>query len=88
MTQKDKILQAFKNANGKPISSRYFKQTLLISECNGRISDLRNEGYVIETLEEKDEYGFALHILKSEPKKLRWEYNIVDGVAVPKKVYV
>jgi hypothetical protein len=32
---------------------RYFKQQLLISECNGRISELRGaEGYVIETLEQ------------------------------------
>jgi hypothetical protein len=45
---------------------RYFKQQLLISECNGRISELRAEGYVIETLEQHDEYGFALHRLVSE----------------------
>lgn len=31
-----------------------------------RILELRAEGYVIETLEQHDEYGFALHRLVSE----------------------
>jgi len=87
-TQKEKILKAFRDANGAPISSRYFKQTLLISECNGRISELRGEGYEIETLPEPDEFGFARHVLKSEPKKAVWEYDLVDGVRKPRLTYV
>ena len=31
------------------VSARYFKQALLVSECNGRISELRSKGYDIET---------------------------------------
>ena len=34
---------------GDGISSRYFKQVMLISEANGRISELRGKGYVIDT---------------------------------------
>ena len=49
--------------NGDVISARYFKQVLLVSECNGRISELRSKGYDIETNKEKDRCGFAYHRL-------------------------
>jgi len=39
---------------------------MLISECNGRISELRAKGYDIETSKEKDRYGFVYHRLKPE----------------------
>lgn len=32
---------------------------MLISEVNGRISELRSKGYDIETSKGKDRYGFA-----------------------------
>ncbi len=48
------------------MSARYFKQVLLVSECNGRISELHGKGYNIETSKEKDQYGFACHRL-AEP---------------------
>lgn len=52
------------------LSTRYFKQVLLVSECNGRISEARADGYDIATLEsEKDAYGFAYHRLVSAPKR-------------------
>lgn len=82
LRQRDKVLKAFRDAQGQPVSTRYFKQQLLISEVNGRISELRADGYEIETLPERDEYGFALHVLKSEPK--RWVYDLVNGVRVPR----
>jgi hypothetical protein len=60
-----------RHPDGDGISSRYFKQVMFISECNGRISELRNEGYEIETSKEKDAYGFAFHRLKvPEPAQL------------------
>lgn len=52
-----------RHQDGDGISSRYFKQVMLVSECNGRISELRSKGYVIETSEAKDKYGFAYHRL-------------------------
>jgi hypothetical protein len=52
---------------GDGLSTRYFKQVMLISECNGRISELRAKGYVIETSEAEDEYGFKYHRLVLEP---------------------
>lgn len=92
LTQCEKVLKAFKEANGEPVSTRYLKQQLLISEANGRISELRGMGHVIETLPEKDEYGFALHILRSSPKKKVIDYVLEfrDGnpVRVPKITYV
>jgi hypothetical protein len=43
---------------GDGISSRYFKQVMLISEVNGRISELRGKGYVIDV--EKDRWGLPI----------------------------
>lgn len=88
LTQREKVLKAFRDAEGQPVSTRYFKQQLLISEVNGRISELRADGFDIETLPERDEYGFALHVLRSEPKKLVWNYELVDGVRKPVATYV
>jgi hypothetical protein len=53
-----------RHSTGNGVSARYFKQVLLVSECNGRSSELRSKGYDIETSKEKDRYGFAYHRLK------------------------
>ena len=50
---------------GDGISSRYFKQVMLISEVNGRISELRGKGYVIDTSEAEDRYSFKYHRLRA-----------------------
>lgn len=70
-SQKQRILETFQEAEGTKISTRYFKQELLISEANGRISELRNDGWNIETLKEKDDYGFFYHRLIEEPQQLK-----------------
>jgi hypothetical protein len=49
------------------LSARYFKQVMLISEVNGRISELRGKGYGIDTSTEKDRFGFAYHRLSRVP---------------------
>ncbi|TQF41150.1 hypothetical protein UNPF46_08495 [Bradyrhizobium sp. UNPF46] len=56
-----------RHETGDGISSRYFKQVMLISEVNGRISELRGKGYVIETSEAEDRYGFKYHRLVRMP---------------------
>jgi hypothetical protein len=48
---------------GDGISTRYFKQVMLVSECNGRISELRAKGYNIETSKVTDQWGFCFHRL-------------------------
>ena len=53
---------------GDGVSTRYFKQVMLISEVNGRISELRGKGHEIETSAERDEYGFAYHRLRPAQK--------------------
>jgi hypothetical protein len=53
-----------RHASGDGISARYFKHVMLISEVNGRISELRGDGIDIETSVERDRYGFAYHRLK------------------------
>jgi hypothetical protein len=53
-----------RHPTGDGISARYFKQVMLISECNGRISELRAKGYDIETSKEEDLHGFKFHRLK------------------------
>jgi hypothetical protein len=55
-----------RHKTGDGVSARYFKQVLLVSECNGRISELRSKGIDVETSKEKDQYGFAYHRLKPE----------------------
>jgi hypothetical protein len=53
------------HTTGDGLSARYFKkQVMLISEVNGRISELRGDGIEIETSVERDPYGFANHRLK------------------------
>ena len=53
------------------MSARYFKQVMLISEVNGRLSELRAKlalkGMTIESSKEKDRYGFAYQRLVSSP---------------------
>jgi hypothetical protein len=39
---------------------------LLVSECNGRISELRSKGHDIETSTVRDKFGFVFHRLKPE----------------------
>jgi hypothetical protein len=53
-----------RHKSGDGLSARYFKQVMLISEVNGRISELRSKGYDIETGNVKDEHGFAYYRLK------------------------
>jgi hypothetical protein len=55
-----------RHSTGAGLSARYFKQIMLISEVNGRISELRGRGHKIETSVERDRYGFAYHRLKPE----------------------
>ncbi len=55
-----------RHPTGDGISAGYLKRVLGISECNGRISELRGKGYEIETSAQKDEHGFADHRLKPE----------------------
>ena len=57
-----------RHPTGDGISTRYFKQVMLISECNRRISELRSKGHRIETSEATNRYGFTYHRLKLEPR--------------------
>ena len=69
LSQKERILKILQNADGEYVSTKYFKQDLLISECNGRLSELKNEGHNIETSKFRDDYGFKSHRLVTEPKQ-------------------
>jgi hypothetical protein len=40
---------------------------MLISEVNGRISELRGKGYVIDTSSAEDRHGFKFHRLVRVP---------------------
>jgi hypothetical protein len=54
-----------RHSTGDGVSTRYFKQVMLISECNGRISELRGKGHQIETSEATDQHGFTYHRLRT-----------------------
>lgn len=62
-SQATRILDVLKEAKGDWVSAKVFKRDMWISECNARISELRNKGYNIET-GEYDSFGFALHRLE------------------------
>jgi hypothetical protein len=49
-----------RHPRGDGVSARHFKQVMLISEVNGRISELRSKGYRIETSSD----GFRYHRLR------------------------
>lgn len=59
-----------RHPSGDGVSARYFKQVMLISEVNGRISELRNKGHEVETSTERDRYGFSYHRLKPADREL------------------
>ena len=42
-------VDARRHPDGDAISTRCFKQAMLISECNGRISELQAKGHIIQT---------------------------------------
>ena len=48
-----------RHPTGDGVSVRYFKRVLWITEVNGRVSELRGKGYVIESSSERDPYGFV-----------------------------
>ncbi len=54
-----------KDSDGDYVSARYFKHVMYISECNGRLSELRRSGFLTESPEERDPYGFSYHRLQS-----------------------
>lgn len=67
LTQKQRILEAFRAAPLHRLSVRYIKRDMLISEANARVSNLREDGYAIEKVD-TDEFGFAVLELR-EPKR-------------------
>ena len=68
-SQGERILKVLLDARGEWVSASVFKRDMWISECNGRISELRNKGWDIQT-GEKDIHGFALHRIIQQPQQL------------------
>ena len=69
-TQSERILKVLLDADGQWVSAKVFKRDMWISECNGRISELRNKGYDVETKDERDEHGFAYHRIVVKDSKV------------------
>jgi hypothetical protein len=65
-TQGQRILEALRQ-NPEGVSVRYMKRELMISETNGRISELRGRGYDIRPVG-TDEFGFSVQKLFAEPR--------------------
>ena len=68
-SQKQRILNELEVAEGSWVSTNYFKTVMHLYECNARLSELKNEGYNIETSKFTDDYGFRSHRLVAEPKQ-------------------
>jgi biotin operon repressor len=81
LSQAQRILKVLLDAKGEWVSACYFKRDMWITETNARISELRNQGWDVETKDERDEHGFAYHRIKQkvafdpyelfEPSKLK-----------------
>jgi len=56
-----------RHANGDGVSVRYIKRVMWITECDGRVSELRSKGYDIQSSEERDEHGFCYLRLVAVP---------------------
>jgi hypothetical protein len=74
-----------RHVSGDGISARYIKQVMLVSEANGRISELRGKGHDIETSDKKDDFGFAYHRLKRQAPQVQTMDEWFD--ALPKGIY-
>lgn len=57
----------FHHPKGVGVSARYFHRNMGINQANARISELRAEGYNIESSKKEDMYGFRYQRLISEP---------------------
>lgn len=66
MTQKEKLLKAFKKANDQTLSMGHIERELYMSQGNARLKELKEQGYIFKDMG-KDEHGFKLHKLISEP---------------------
>jgi hypothetical protein len=66
MTQKQKVLNALRKANGDWVNGRHFLHNLFLSQFHTRIHELQKEGYVIEASNFTDEHGFKSYRLIRE----------------------
>ena len=66
MTQKQRLLEAFKNAPDQTLSMGYIQRELYLSQGNTRLSELKEQGYEFKDAG-RDEYGFKKHKLTGEP---------------------
>jgi len=66
LTQKQKLIGAFRNAPDQTLSMGYIERELYMSQGNSRLKDLKEDGYHFADVG-KDEHGFKKHQLISEP---------------------
>ena len=66
MTQKQRLLEAFKNATDQTLSMGHIERELYLSQGNARLKELKEQGYEFKDVG-KDEHGFKKHKLIREP---------------------
>jgi len=66
MTQKQRLLKAFREAPDQTLSMGYIERELYLSQGNARLKELKEQGYEFKDAG-KDEHGFKKHQLISEP---------------------
>lgn len=69
MTQKDRLLEAFRKSPDQTLSMGYINRELYMSQGNARLKELKAQGYTFKD-RGKDEHGFKLHQLTSEPTEV------------------
>lgn len=68
MTQRERLLQAFRRAPNNTLSMQYIERELMLSQGNARLKELKEQGYKFEDAG-KDKHGFKLHRLIEETDK-------------------
>ena len=77
MTQKAKLLQAFRNAPDQTLSMGYIERELYMSQGNSRLKDLKEDGYTFKDAG-TDKYGFKLHKLIEDKPDVFKDMGITD----------
>lgn len=77
MTQKERLLKAFREAPDQTLSMGYIEREMYMSQGNARLKELKEQGYTFEEAG-KDQYGFKKHRLVEEKPDVFVDMGISD----------
>lgn len=72
-------------ANGQITRNQCLSRFPAITRLSAIIQDLEEAGYTFHSHKREGDWVYTL---VEAPKRLVWAYDVVDGVAVPRKTFV